>query len=348
MEGQDTSARPGGAAGEERITLALTGDVMLGRLVAPLLEAEGPRFPWGDVLPLLVGADLAIVNLECVIARGGRPWARWPKVFHFRAGLVGLAALAEAGVDLVTLANNHVLDYEEEALLEMLGHLAAQGIAYAGAGRNRAEAERPALLEAKGIRVGVLACTDNEPGWAATETTPGINYLPVTTDEAEFARVRRGIADLRGRGADLVVFTNHWGPNMRLRPSAGFKRFARAVMEAGADAYVGHSAHVLQGVEMYAGRPIFYDLGDFVDDYAVDPDLRNDLSALVLLTASKRGVERIELVPVAIDFGRVQLATGPEFAFIAERTRALSRELGSELVQTGGRLVVAAAAEQAA
>ncbi len=348
MNGRNTSAQPAEPAEGERITLALTGDVMLGRLVAPLLETEGPRFPWGDVLPLLRDADLTIVNLECVIARGGRPWLRWPKVFHFRAGPAALDALAEAGIDLVTLANNHVLDYEEEALLEMLGHLAVRGIAYAGAGRDRAEAERPALLVAKGLRVGVLAFTDNEPGWAATERSPGINYLPVTTDEGEFARVRRGIADLRSRGADIVIFTNHWGPNMRLRPSDGFRRFAHAVIDAGADVYVGHSAHVLQGVELYAGRPIFYDLGDCVDDYAVDPALRNDLSAVAVLTVSKHGVERIELVPIAIDFCRVNLARGPDFAFVAERTRLLSQELGCELRQVGERLVVAAAAAQAA
>ena len=339
MQGQ-REGQPGEAAERERITLALTGDVMLGRLVAPILETEGTQFPWGDVLPLLAGADLTLINLECVIARGGRPWARWPKAFHFRAGLAALDALQAAGVDFVSLANNHVLDFEEEALLEMLGHLDARGIAHAGAGRDAAEAERPALLEAKGIRVGVLAFTDNEPGWAATPTTPGINYLPVSLEEAHFGRVRRAVRGMRAQGADVVVFSNHWGPNMRLRPTDEFRRFARAVMDEGVDVYLGHSAHVLQGIEVYQGRPIFYDAGDFVDDYAVDPYLRNDLSALILLTAGRRGVEKIELVPVAIDFCQVNQAAGADFAFVAERLRWLSAELGTTVARADARLEV--------
>ena len=330
------------------ITLALAGDVMLGRLVNQVLATEGPRYPWGDVLPLLRGADLTLVNLECAIATGGTPWRRTPKVFHFRTGPLGLAALQEAGVDFVSLANNHVLDFEVEAMVETLARLDGAGIARAGAGRDLAEAARPALLAAGGLRVGVLAFTDNEPVWAAGAATPGINYLPVTLDERHFRRLREGVAAARAAGADLVVLENHWGPNMRLRPMSGFREFARAAVEAGVDVYVGHSAHVLQGIEMHRGRPIFYDLGDFVDDYAVDPELRNDLSALALVTFSRRGVEAIEMVPVAIDFCQVNLAVGREYEEIAGRLIDLSAELGTTIVRRDGRLVVAGQRQAAA
>jgi poly-gamma-glutamate capsule biosynthesis protein CapA/YwtB (metallophosphatase superfamily) len=335
--------RPG-AAGQQKnhVTLALTGDVMLGRLVDQALAAVGPSHPWGDALPLLRAADLTLVNLECAIATGGAPWARTPKVFHFRTGLAGLYALQAAGVDCVYLANNHVLDYEVEGLLETLANLDAGGIARVGGGRDLAEAAQPALLEAGGVRVGVLSCSDNEPGWAAGAATPGINYLPVSKDEAHFQRVREGIAAARATGADLVIFANHWGPNMRLRPPADFREFAHAVVDAGADIYVGHSAHVLQGVEYYRGRPIFYDLGDFVDDYAVDPDLRNDLSALVLLTVGRQGLASVELLPVRIDACQVNLATGPDFEAIATRLIELSGELGTAMARRGERLAVLA------
>src|SRR5919109_696180 len=200
-------------------TLVLTGDVMLGRLANDVLLRCGPAYPWGNTLPALRAADLAIVNLECVIARGGRPWTRWPKVFHFRADPVALTALQLAGIDCVTLANNHVLDYEEEALLEMLGLLEQSGMAYAGAGRCGEEARRPALLEARGLRVGVVAFTDNEPGWAATPTAPGTNWIPITLEEHSLARVREGIGDVRAAEAELVIVSMHWGPNMVQRPS---------------------------------------------------------------------------------------------------------------------------------
>ncbi len=322
------------------ITMALTGDVMLGRMMNQMLLERGPRYPWGNSLSILREADLTLMNLECVVALGGHPWDRWPKMFRFRANPIALESLLVAGADFVSLANNHVLDYQEEALLEMLERLDAAGIAHTGAGRNRGEAERPALLQLGGLRIAVLAFTDNEPDWAATDDHPGTNYLPVTTARRVLDRVRQAIADARGRGAGLVLVSNHWGPNMRERPADRFRRFAHTVLEAGADLYWGHSSHLFQGVEIYQGKPIFYDAGDFVDDYAVDPVLRNDRSALIRCTVGPSGVERIQLLPVLIEDYQVNLATGAEFEAIATRLQTLSAELGTSITVQDGTLEV--------
>jgi len=332
---------------EPRLTLALTGDVMLGRLVNRALNAFGPYYPWGDTLPLLRQADLAVVNLECVIARDGQPWQRTPKVFHFRANPLAITALQVAGIDAVSLANNHVLDYEVAAFLEMLDRLDGAGIVYAGAGRNLAEAAQPAFLATNGIRVAMIAFTDNEPVWAATPETPGINYMPTTLDRRYFSRLQQAIAAARAV-ADVVFCSAHWGPNMRQRPTPAFRQFARAALEAGADLYVGHSAHVFQGVELYQGKPIIYDLGDFVDDYAVDPALRNDQSLLYLLTVSKKGLRSIEALPVLINRCQVNLAQGSDFEQIAARLRNLSAELGTAVAVSDGRLKVVAQRHAAA
>lgn len=330
----------GGSRMEEpRITLAITGDVMLGRLMDDVLQRMGPRYPWGNTLPLLRRADLTLVNLECVIATSGSPWDLWPKAFHFRAGPIALEALRQASVDFASLANNHVLDYGEEALLEMLDRLDSAGIAHAGAGRNLVEAARPAFLQAGELRVAILAFTDNEPGWAATEDRPGINYLPANTEPESLDRVRGEIATAR-HDADLVVVSNHWGPNMRLRPTERFRRLAHAVIEAGADLYIGHSAHVLQGVEVYRGKLIIYDAGDFVDDYSVDPELHNDWSALFRCTAQRSGVVYAELIPTLIAGFQVNPAYGSAFDAIAARLQELSGELGTGLTVRGGALVV--------
>jgi poly-gamma-glutamate capsule biosynthesis protein CapA/YwtB (metallophosphatase superfamily) len=319
-------------------TLALTGDVMLGRLANDALLRCGPAYPWGNTLPALQAADLAIVNLECVIARGGRPWTRWRKVFHFRADPVALTALQRAGIDCVTLANNHVLDYEEDALLEMLGLLEQGGMAYAGAGRCDEEARRPALLRARGLRVGVVAFTDNEPGWAAGPAAPGTNWIPITLEEQSLAPVREGISRARTEGAELVIVSLHWGPNMVQRPSPLFRAFAHAVMDAGADLLVGHSAHIFQGIEIYRGRPIIYDAGDFVDDYAVDPTLRNDWGLLFRVHLTGSAVRRIELDPVLIENCQVNLATGATRHAIAERIQALAAEMATHVHRAGDRL----------
>ncbi len=324
--------------GTGTITVALTGDVMLGRLMNAVLHQEGAAYPWGNTLPLLQGADLTIMNLECVIAVGGTEWARWPKTFHFRADPIAVDALREAGTDCVLLANNHTLDCEYEGLLEMLDRLDAAGIARVGAGRNLVEARRPVLLESGGVRLGVLAFTDNEPGWAASPDHPGTNYLPVSTEPEQLDRVGDWIAETRALGADLVLVSNHWGPNMRLRPSEEFRRFARATVDAGADLYLGHSAHLFQGIDVYRGKPIFYDAGDYVDDYVVDPDLRNDWSALILCTLGRRGVEGVRLLPTLIRDYQANLARGRDFAEIAARLQQLSAELGTRLDVRGGEL----------
>ncbi len=316
----------------------MTGDVMLGRGVDETLRRLGPSHPWGDLLPLLDEADLTVMNLECVIARGGQPWSRWPKVYHFRADPLAITALQMAGVDCVTLANNHVLDYEEEALLEMLGLLEQRGIAYTGAGRDLEQARRPALLETLGMRLAVLAFTDNEPGWAAQPGRPGTNYLPITTEDRAMHPVRDGIAGAKAAGADLVVFTVHWGPNMVQRPRPRFRAFAHAVIDAGADVFFGHSAHIFQGIEIYRERPIIYDAGDFVDDYVVDPELRNDWGLLFRLEVDETGVRRIELIPVVIAQRQVNRAKDQVHAAIAERVGQLSAELGTTIQHHEHRL----------
>ncbi len=322
------------------ISIALTGDVMLGRGVNVALRQCGTAWPWGNLLSSLKGSDLTIINLECVIASGGRPWTRWGKVFHFRADPPAVSSLVLAGIDGLVLANNHVLDYEEEALLEMLDLLDRNKIAHAGAGRNLVQARRPALLEAQGLRVGLVSFTDNEPGWAATETTPGTSWIDISLEKSSLEPVRDCIAQARAAGADLVIFSIHWGPNLVERPSARFRRFAHAVIDAGADVYHGHSAHVFQGIEIYRGRPIIYDAGDFVDDYAVDPRLRNDRGLLFRLQVAGKMVERIELVPVFISDCQVNLAAGEDKAAIADRIRSLSAELGTTIRQSGDRLWV--------
>jgi poly-gamma-glutamate synthesis protein (capsule biosynthesis protein) len=130
----------------------------------------------------------------------------------------------------------------------------------------------------------------------------------------------------------------HWGPNMVQRPSPLFRAFAHAVMDAGADLLFGHSAHIFQGIEIYRGRPIVYDAGDFVDDYAVDPVLRNDQGVLFRLHVAQGAVRRIELDPVVIENCQVNLATRATHQAVAERIQALSAEMGTQVHRAGDRL----------
>ncbi|MEW6635850.1 MAG: CapA family protein [Actinomycetota bacterium] len=323
------------------ITLALAGDVMLGRGVDEvLLRGMRPEEPWGDTLALLLSADLRVINLECALTTHDRPWSRTPKVFHFRAGPErAVGVLRAARIDACSLANNHTLDFEERGLLDTIRHLDAAGIRHAGAGRDAEEAARPAALEAEGERVALVAFTDNEPPFAAGEGRPGTNYLPVSLDPDVLSQVESVIGAAREAGARTVVFSNHWGPNMVERPPEHFRRFARAVIERGADVYYGHSAHVFQGVEIYGGRPILYDTGDFIDDYAVDERLRNDRSFLFRLSVEDGELRRLELFPVSLGYACVGLARGREKEEILGRMERLSAEFGTTFERREGRLV---------
>ncbi|MBV9278851.1 MAG: CapA family protein [Chloroflexi bacterium] len=313
---------------------------MLGRLMNETLQQLGPPHPWGDTLPLLRAADLRLINLECVIAESGRPWTRTPKAFHFRADPIAMETLRLAGIDCVSLANNHVLDYEEAAFREMLRRLDEAGIARAGAGENLAEAIRPSILQARGLRVAVVAFTDNQPEWAATPSGPGVHFVRVSPDDLDATTLAQAIGSARD-WADVVICSAHWGPNMRQRPPRTFRDFARRLIERGVDLFYGHSAHVFQGIEVYRGKPILHDTGDFVDDYAVDPALRNDRSFLFTLTLDRSGVVAIDFTPVLIAHRQVNRAAGDDSRDACRTMLQLSMELGTPLEERPGGLRLA-------
>ena len=248
--------------------------------------------------------------------------------------------LRAARIDACSLANNHTLDFEEEGLLDTLEHLEAADIRHAGAGRDAREAARPALLPVRAEQVALVAFTDNEPPFAAGPDKPGTNYLPVSLEPDVLNRIESTVAMAREAGADTVVFSNHWGPNMVERPPSLFRRFARAVMDRGADIYYGHSAHAFQGMEVYRGKPILYDTGDFIDDYAVNPRLRNDWSFVFRVSMEGGEFRRLELLPVAFGYARTRLAVGEEREEILGRMEHLSAEMGTVFSRREGALVL--------
>jgi poly-gamma-glutamate synthesis protein (capsule biosynthesis protein) len=323
-------------------TLALTGDVMLGRLVNDRLKDMQPEQVWGDVLPHLAQADLRIINLECALTSHLQPWSRTEKMFYFRADPKVVQVLQAANIDGCSLANNHILDYEVQGLRDTMQALDAAGICHAGAGENDKEAAAPTLLEAHGpspCRVALLSYTDNEPDFAAGETLPGTNFLEVSLNDTTIARISDSIAQARAGGANLVVFSNHWGANFVERPSQEFRKFSRRVIELGADIFHGHSAHICQGIEIYRGKPILYDTGNFIDDYAVHPLLRNDRSCLFKLEYEQGKLQRIELMPVSLSVANVALACGSEFEEICVHMEMLCGEFGTRLIRQIDRLV---------
>jgi poly-gamma-glutamate synthesis protein (capsule biosynthesis protein) len=320
------------------LRLAVVGDVMLGRGVDDVVRAIGLDHPWGELRSELRAADLTLGNLECCIAEHGSPWTPATKPFHFRAGPWAAPSLADAGFDFVSLANNHALDFGVEALEETLSYLSHNGVAHSGAGRDLAEASQPALFEIRGWRVAIFAAADHPADFAATPTTPGTRLLRPHPADPAGADLIRDVELARRSGYDLVVVSLHWGPNMNRTPLPGFREYAHALIDAGAGLVHGHSAHLFQGVERYRGRPILYDTGDFVDDYAIDPAERNDLQYLFHLEFDPVGTVGVRLLPIRIADCRVRRAGPEEREWLYERMRRFSKEFGSTWTERDGRL----------
>ena len=288
---------------------------MLGRSVGEAVLARGPGSLFApEVVAAAREADLLVCNLECCVSGRGSPWPDPGKPFFFRAPPRAVEVLALLGVDCVTLANNHALDYGEQALLDTLEHLDAAGIRRVGAGRDVKAARAPVVLEAEGFRLAVVGFTDHPSDFAAAPDRPGVAYADPADGVPAWVSDAIGAAD-----ADAVLVTPHWGPNMTAEPVSHVRRAARELVESGATLVAGHSAHVFQRVE---GR-VLYDLGDFVDDYAVDPMLRNDLGVLWLVEVTPSGPARIEAVPLKLDCCHTRRATGEDDAWIRERLAKL-------------------------
>ncbi|MDS0476585.1 CapA family protein [Natrinema sp. 1APR25-10V2] len=329
------------------LRIGFTGDVMLGRLVDDRQHDRSVDAVWGNTLERLRGLDGLVSNLECVLSTRGREWTRTHRPFHFRADPDwAVPALERAGVDACALANNHVLDYEAAALRDTLAALDEAGIARAGAGETIDEALEPAAFTIGGsdteLDVAMISLTDNTPEYAADENSPGTARVEFDVETTETRqRVAAALERARGTDPDLLVASLHWGPNMVTEPPESFREFGRWLVEHGVDIVHGHSAHVFQGIEIHDGSPIVYDAGDFVDDYAVDDDLRNDRSFLFVLavTADGRPTE-LRLHPTQIDDYAVHEARPGAAAWSRDRMRELSEPFGTEFDRDGETLVL--------
>jgi poly-gamma-glutamate capsule biosynthesis protein CapA/YwtB (metallophosphatase superfamily) len=313
--------------------LGLAGDTMLGRGVGEHLASKRPETLFAqEVVDAARDADLFVLNLECCISNRGAPWPIPGKPFFFRAPPAAVEALSHLGVDCVTLANNHALDFGPEALLDTVRYLSDAGIASVGAGPDVQSARAPAILTANGFRLGVLGIADHPKDFAAGADRPGIAFADLRTE------VPGWLAELvHGTKADAVMVTPHWGPNMTSEPVPHVRAAARQIIGTGASLIAGHSAHVFQGVE----GPILYDLGDFLDDYAVDPILRNDLGLMFFVTIDEQGPVRLEAIPLNLDFCYTKLAQGEDAAWVRKRFTEACAAFGTEVTEENGRLVVA-------
>lgn len=323
-------------ARQPRLTLAAAGDCMFDRGVRTICDERGREWPLSSVRDTLRAADVAFLNLETSIARRG---ARLPgKGIWFRSAPEFAQELANAGIDVVTLANNHVLDYDDPAFAETLSNLAEAGIAVCGGGTNMAEARRPAVLAANGISVAFLGYSEfahiywsvaRPKRFAAGEASPGISPWD---REAIIEDIRRA-----KRVADHVVVSFHWGDEYMSMPAERQVSLAHAAIDAGASVVHGHHPHVLQPVEVYHGGVIFYSLGNFVFDQKKPATVE---SMIAHVTFSPEAVVRAEIIPVRIEECRPRPLTAWAARAAIDKISRASARMGARIVTCGNRGLV--------
>jgi len=303
------------------VTMIAVGDVMLSRGVGNRIAQFGPEFPFAPTAHLLQSCDVAFANLESPISMLGKPMER--KEVLFRAAPKSVLGLMYAGIDVVSLGNNHALDYGEDALFETMDILAKNRISYTGVGMNGKAAHRPANIAIKNTKISFLAYSANF--YLTVEAAEGKAGVAVIRKEQLKADIKKA-----KEWADIVVVSFHWGWEYSNHPTDRDKEIAHLVIDAGADLVIGHHPHVIQGVETYNGGLICYSLGNFI----FDQDNEITHRGLILRCAfSKGGIKEAELLPIQIDPKefRPRLASNETRQSILEEVKKLSADLGTKL-----------------
>lgn len=297
------------------VSLMAVGDIMLSgnRGTGAVIAARGSTFPFEKIRPVLQQADLRFGNLETPLSNRGAPSGKQDPHITFRASPAAAEGLRFCGFDVVSLANNHMNDYGEEALLDTVRILREHGIACAGAGGNAADAEREVVLERNGITMAFLAYSAfaNLDTRGAGRRSAGISFF-------DRRRAARQVNRLRGT-VDIIAVSMHWGLDFTEYPVPPQMKYARELIASGAHIVIGHHPHFLQGIEQYRHGVIAYSLGDFVFD---EPGRE---TCVLKLDLSRRGIDGFDLIPARITESlQTEPVTGAEGEKIRERIDTLS------------------------
>ena len=333
------------------------GDIAINRA-----EAKGA---FGGLIPLFQEADVSFANLELPLSHDGKPA---PEKILLRGAPDMAHALTEAGFDVMAFANNHVLDYGEEAFAETMSLMDSLGVSLVGGGMNLTQARRPVLIERGGLKIGFLAyCSIIPRGFEASTAEPGVNPIRAHTayrpwrdlseypgtapridtwaEPAHLARMKRDVRNLKKK-ADLVVVNHHWGTSMTHEVMDFEREIAHATIEAGADLVLGGHPHVLQGIEFHKGAPIVYSMGNLIFDFEI-PFFTEETHETFLFgcTLTKTGVKEPYLMPVTAGVFSIPRRHSPkrgEGRRILGVMNALNEPFGTKLEVQDERVLISA------
>ncbi|HHO46881.1 MAG TPA: methyltransferase domain-containing protein [Desulfobacteraceae bacterium] len=318
-------------SGDDEIILNAAGDLMLARDMHRYYPRNPVHTILDDVSNILADGDINLCNLETVIASVGTMRPKGEKnPYYFRASTTLAAFLADAGFNVVTTGNNHAMDFGAEALRFQVGCLDSMHIAHCGSGMNIAEAGRPVYLVINETVICVISfCSVRPMNGGATEQEAGVFQI---SDPATISSVLAPVVREAGKKAHLIIVSPHWIENWQEHPGEVIRREARKLIDMGCDAILGHSSHLLHGIEIYNNKPIVYDMGCFLlDRTRGHKELRR--SALFQLLIRKNVFTELRVFPLSLRNGGVHLAETEDAKKIFSKLSSLDRahELSKEI-----------------
>lgn len=310
----------------EPLRIAAVGDIMLAGRYPAIMARQGADYPFAATAPLLQQAHLAIGNLETPLTSGGTEFR--DKRFRFRAPPAAAISLQRAGFSVLTLANNHILDFGPTGLQDTRRALDNAQIASTGAGETLAAAREPAYLNRAGRRIAVLAYSLTQPTeFFASSSRAGTAPANERIMLADIKRARQQ--------ADLVIVAVHWGGELEQTPRRNQRHLAHQAIDAGATVVLGHHPHVLQGIEQYGSGFICYSLGNFTFGSSGRPGAT---SMIALITVPDTGPPALEVIPLTTDNRATSYQprplNGPPAAAAIATLDRLSRPLDTRITTT--------------
>lgn len=303
------------------IHIIAAGDILLDRGVAEYLDKNGYDYPYTEVKEEITKGDIAYANLECPLTESGNAVLKRPDLI-FRGSILNGTALKNTGFDLLNLANNHTMDQGREGLIDTIKVLESSGIRSVGAGNTRSEARKPVFFMRGNARIGFLSYSDFPPeGYMYDEEKVDVARPDIKSLGEEIRSAREQ--------CDFLVVSFHWGKEFDCYPSSSQQETAHAAVEKGADIIIGHHPHLLQSVEEYKGKLIFYSLGNFVFDRQLPRG--TDETVILDITVNDNGWKKIRIIPVSIVDCQPVIALGQEAEFILDKYKALSGDYGVDI-----------------
>jgi poly-gamma-glutamate capsule biosynthesis protein CapA/YwtB (metallophosphatase superfamily) len=320
-----------------KVSLIAVGDIMLTRGVGSRIKRTSVHVPFDGVRHILESGDIVFGNLETTIATSGKQLPG--KGIWFRADPGVTKGLKDAGFDVLSLANNHTLDYDTPALLETIQNLEQAGIGHVGAGENLEQAKRPLIVIKDGVSIGFLAYNEfYNYFWSYSYR----RTFEATADTAGTAPMKEEIIkeDIQKLKelCDVVVVSLHWGIENSNRITTAQQQLGHEIIDWGGDIVLGHHPHVIQGIEFYNDKLIAYSMGNFIFDQNGD---NNNKGIILEIVLEDENITRVVAHPIQIhDKHQPRIPTDHKKEQIMNRIESLSKELGTLVEKEEQRVIL--------